>query len=276
VTVEERQFLAHAKLAVIGCGNMGGALVRGLCSKGAIRSSQVRIYDPDSGKTVELCKQLGVVAAQDAASAVGGADIILVAVKPKFVAEVLGGVSNVIASTGISPFVMSVAGGVTLAELRRALGDGCRIIRAMPNLPVLAGAGMTAVYAESPEDRHMGKALFEAVGKVIMVENEAEFAQITGLSGCGPGFVSVIIEALADGGVRMGLARERATQLAVQTVLGTALVMAEMKIHPAELKDMVASPGGVTIAGLQVLENRGLRGALISAVEASTQKPVER
>jgi pyrroline-5-carboxylate reductase len=176
-----------------------------------------------------------------------------------------------------STLVISIAAGVRLAQLAQGLGETVRLVRVMPNTPCLVGQSASA-YACGPQatsdDAELTEALLSAVGRAFRVEEKLLDA-VTGLSGSGPAFVCVMVEALSDGGVRMGLPRDVATVLAAQTVLGTAQLILSTGDHPAVLKDRVASPGGTTISGLEALEAKGFRGSVIAAVEAATQRSIE-
>jgi pyrroline-5-carboxylate reductase len=173
--------------------------------------------------------------------------------------------------------VISIAAGITIKQIADALGSERRIIRVMPNTPCLVGASASA-FAASPQataaDVHLVQDLLNRVGRAVQVPEKLLDA-VTGLSGSGPAFVAVMIEALSDGGVRMGLPRDLATMLAAQTLLGSAKLLLETGMHPGQLKDMVASPAGTTIAGLHALEQGGLRAALMDAVEAATRRATE-
>jgi pyrroline-5-carboxylate reductase len=262
--------LGEVKLGFIGAGSMGGAIIRGLMAAGVPRGNLV-FFDPDPARQAEM-EGLGVEAALDPGE-VMQAPVVVLAVKPQTMAAVL---------SGVQPFarprhlIISIAAGVTVATLEAALPES-RVIRAMPNTAALVGAGMTAMSLGSranPEDEAMALEIFDAVGMAVAV-NENLMDAVTGLSGSGPAFVAVFIEALADGGVKMGLPRALALTLAAQTVLGAARLCLKGGISPGVLKDQVASPGGTTIEGLHVLEQAGFRGAVISAVEAATWRARE-
>jgi pyrroline-5-carboxylate reductase len=194
------------------------------------------------------------------------------------VASVLGALGGPRESALARPLWVSIAAGVPLAALAAALPPGSRIVRAMPNTPALVRAGATAFVASpgcSAGDRALARALFEAVGSAWEAPSEALLDAVTGLSGSGPAYVFVFLEALSDAGVRMGLPRDAATALAIQTVLGAAKLAQETGRHPAALKDQVTSPGGTTIAGLERLEARGFRAAVHEAVAAATRRSKE-
>jgi pyrroline-5-carboxylate reductase len=204
---------------------------------------------------------------------VTGADVVFLAVKPQYVAEAAPEARGAVDEAKL---VVSIVAGVTLAKLAQQFGTG-RLVRVMPNTPCLVGEAAAAYClgeGASPDDGQLVKDLLSAVGVAIQVE-ERLLDAVTGLSGSGPAYAFVMIEALADGGVRMGLPRDVALTLAAQTLLGAAKMVLHTHEHPAMLKDRVASPGGTTIAGLQALEERAVRGALIAAVEAATRRSME-
>jgi len=266
--------LKGKRIGFIGAGNMAEALTRGLlkarlCSPEAIFASDVK------EDRLRLFKEaFGVQTFQENAQVVARAEVLLLAVKPQDMGAVLEGLAPFVDETRT---LISIAAGVPIRFIAERLAKKARIIRVMPNTPALVlegAAGIAKGEHATEEDLAIALQIFQAVGKVAVVEEKLLDA-VTGLSGSGPAYVAVIIEALADGGVRMGLPREVALTLAAQTVLGTARMILEGKRSPAELKDMVASPGGTTIAGLHVLERGGLRAALMDAVEAATKRSQE-
>jgi pyrroline-5-carboxylate reductase len=201
-------------------------------------------------------------------------DVLILAVKPQSMAPVLAELRSVVTDGHL---VVSIAAGVPLAALAAGLGPSCRLIRVMPNTPALVGAGASG-YCLGPnataDDEAVVRACLGSVGRAYRVP-ESLLDAVTGLSGSGPAFVYLMIEALSDGGVRVGLPRDVATALAAQTLLGAAQMVLETGLHPGVLKDQVASPGGTTIAGLHALERGGLRAALIDAVQAATRRSAE-
>ncbi len=267
--------LAGQRIAFIGSGAMAQALAGGLLKAG-LSADQICASDPDLQQRRRFEEQLGIKPSASNAAAVAGADIVVLAVKPGLVSrvlEALGGGEEL-----ARPLWISIAAGVALSTLAKALPGGARILRAMPNTPALVGAGATALCANaaaSDSDRAAGEALFRAVGTAWLAPSEALIDAVTGLSGSGPAYVFLILEALGDAGVRVGLPREAAYQLAFQTVYGAAKLAMESGQHPASLKDQVTSPGGTTIAGLERLEARGVRAALYEAVEAATARSRE-
>jgi pyrroline-5-carboxylate reductase len=216
----------------------------------------------------------GATTTADNARVAAQSEILVLAVKPQ---QMAGALTELRPHIAPGKLVVSVAAGVRLAQLAEGLADGVRLVRVMPNAPALVGCGASAYSlgpGAAPADAERVKKIIAGVGVTFEVDEKLLDA-VTGLSGSGPAFVCVVIEALSDGGVRMGLPRAVATALAVQTVRGTAEMLAASGDHPAALKDRVASPGGTTIAGLAALETHGLRGALIAAVEAATRRSVE-
>ena len=263
--------LADIKLGFIGVGNMGGAIIRGLVGGGRVAPENLIYYDPDPARQAQMAG-LGVEAALDNAE-VMHSPVVVLAVKPQILPAVMAGVKEFARPWHL---IISIAAGVPLKLLEEALPES-RIIRVMPNAPTLVSAGMAALApgrGVTPEDLALALELFQAVGQAVVVEERLMDA-VTGLSGSGPAFVAIFIEALADGGVKMGLPRALAHTMAVQTVLGTAKLCLEEDLHPGRLKDMVTSPGGTTIAGIHALESGGFRGVVMSAVEAAAERSKE-
>jgi len=271
MTEQVKARLADIKLGFIGVGNMGGAIIRGLLGGGHVARQNLIYYDPDPARQAQMDK-LGVETALDNAE-VMHSPVVVLAVKPQIMPAVLAGVKEFARPWHL---VISIAAGVPLKVLEEALPES-RIIRVMPNTPTLVGAGMAALAPgslASREDLELALELFQSVGQAVAVEEKLMDA-VTGLSGSGPAFVAVFIEALTDGGVKMGLPRTLAHTMAVQTVLGTAKLCLEEELHPGKLKDMVTSPGGTTIAGLHALESGGFRGVVMDAVSAAALRSEE-
>jgi pyrroline-5-carboxylate reductase len=261
------------RVGFIGAGRMARALAGGLAHAGLVKPEQIIAADPDAGARQQLLNQTpGSKGAKSNRELVEQSDVVVLAVKP----QQLAAATVDLASVAAGKLVVSILAGVRLAKLAAAL-PGARLVRVMPNTPALVGQGASA-YALGPNastaDGELVDALLSAVGRAFRVDENLLDA-VTGLSGSGPAFVYVAIEALADGGVRMGLPRDIALALAAQTVKGAAEMVLATGDHPAVLKDRVASPGGTTIAGLQELENGGLRATLIAAVEAATHRSTE-
>jgi pyrroline-5-carboxylate reductase len=261
-------------IGFIGAGQMARALAKGFIAAGLVPANRIVAFDAFEKAGREFAELLGgVQLAASNAAVLREADVIFLAVKPQSMPAVYAEVGGQVAADKL---VISIAAGISLAKLQEGLKTE-RLVRVMPNTPALVGQGAAAFSLGSGASTADGKLvaqLLDAVGRSFQVEEKLLDA-VTGLSGSGPAFVYVMIEALSDGGVRMGLPRDVATALAAQTVLGSAQMVLTSGEHPAVLKDRVASPGGTTIAGLAALEDRGLRGALIAAVEAATRRSRE-
>lgn len=269
--------LEDVRIGFLGGGAMGEALAAGVLAAGAAPAS-VRAADPDPARCKVLEQTLGITADADNAGVVAASDVVVLAVKPGLVSSVLEGLGGAAAPELARPLWISIAAGVPLASLTAALPRGARVVRAMPNTPALVRAGATAFVANETceaRDRALARALFEAVGVAWEAPAESLLDAVTGLSGSGPAYVFVLLEALGDAGVRMGLPRDAASTLATQTVLGAARLAQESGRHPAALKDQVTSPGGTTIAGLERLEAGGFRAAVHEAVAAATRRSRE-
>ena len=205
---------------------------------------------------------------------VAGSDILVLAVKPQVVGKVL---THIGPHTNDTKLVISIVAGLTVAAMATALGPGTRIVRTVPNTPVFVGEGMVALASDGParaEDYVVTSAIFSPVARIVSIEEKLMDAAL-GVSGSGPAYGFLMIEALSDGGVKMGLPRQIALELAAQTLLGAAKMCLESGRHPGQLKDMVTSPGGTTIAALHKMEAGGVRSALIDAVEAATRRSQE-
>lgn len=260
-------------LGCIGVGAMGGALVRGVLHAGLVSRESLWVADADHSKAATMVAEYGVRTGSNAEVA-AAARTIIVAVKPNDVPAVLREIGPHLRPDAC---VISVAAGVTVRTLEAQLPPGTPVVRAMPNTPCLIGQGVVALApGRHARPEHMADAqrLFSAVGETVTV-GEYQLDAVTGLSASGPAFVYIFIEGLADGGVKAGLPRDIALRLAAQTVAGAARMVLETGRHPGELKDMVASPAGTTIAGLAVLEDRGVRGAALRAVEAAAERAAQ-
>ena len=260
-------------IGFLGAGQMATALAAGWARSGLLNLSRSLAADPDPAARTKFEQATSVRTVATNADVVTACDVLVLAVKPQVMATVLAEARPHIMSRHLA---ISIAAGVTLQALAEQLG-GTRLVRVMPNTPCLVGAsaaGYAAGAAATADDVALVGKLFGAVGQAFALP-EPSLDAVTGLSGSGPAFVYVLIEALADGGVRMGLTRDVAQALAAQTVFGSAKMVLETGQHPAALKDAVASPGGTTIAGLHVLERAGFRAALMDAVEAATKRSQE-
>lgn len=255
----------------LGAGKMATALARGFLRAGLVATENLRASDVSAAARAAFTEQTGGRAVADNAALSAQARVLVVAVKPAQVPAVLAQIAPQLTPEHL---VVSIAAGVTLARLEAALPPGTHVVRVMPNTPALVGAGATAFArgrAATQADADLVQQFFAAVGLAFEVP-EALLDAVTGLSGSGPAYAFLVIEALSDGGVAAGLPRELATRLAAQTLLGAARLVLETGQHPAALKDMVTSPGGTTIEGLHELEKAGVRGALINAVRAAAEK----
>lgn len=271
MTEQGKGRLADTKLGFIGVGNMGGAIIRGLVGGGQVPRENLVCYDPDPARQAQMA-DLGVETALDNAE-VMHSPVVVLGVKPQILPAVLAEAKDFARPWHL---IISIAAGVPLQVLEEAC-PASRIIRVMPNTPTLVSAGMAALApgrGVTPDDLALALELFQAVGQAVVVEEKLMDA-VTGLSASGPAFVAIFIEALADGGVKMGLPRPLAHAMAVQTVLGTAKLCLEEDLHPGRLKDMVTSPGGTTIAGLHALESGGFRGLVMDAVSAAAARSKE-
>lgn len=257
-------------VAFIGGGNMAEALIGGARSLDS--TVRIRVADPAEARRTHLRATYGVEAVEDNATAARGADVVVLAIKPQVFDAALG---TIAAEVGLDALIITVAAGVPLKRLAAAL-PGRGLVRAMPNTPALVGAGATAIAVQGASEAQGAwtRRLFAALGLVVEVP-ESQLDAVTGLSGSGPAFVMLVLEALADGGVAAGLPRDVAQQLATQTVLGAATLQARTGDHPGVLKDRVTSPGGTTIAGLTRLEAAGARSAFIDAVQAAAARSAE-
>ncbi|MGE3822487.1 MAG: pyrroline-5-carboxylate reductase [Isosphaeraceae bacterium] len=258
----------------IGAGKMATALIQGMIQAGTARPEAIAASDPLSTALEGLAQSSGVTTCASNRAVVARSDVLVLAVKPQSMAAVLDELRSLLTAEHL---VVSVAAGVSLAALQSGLGPDRRVVRVMPNTPALLGEGASAYSLGAsalPGDEEVVRTCLTSVGKAFRVP-ETQLDAVTGLSGSGPAFVYTIIEALSDGGVRVGLPRDVATALAAQTVLGAAKMVLETGLHTGPLKDQVTSPGGTTIAGIHALERGGLRAALMDAVEAATQRSAE-
>ncbi len=263
--------LEGCRIGFIGCGAMARALAGGLIEAG-VPASQILGADPFSSARDQFAETIGATTTDDNHRVVSNSDIVILATKPGAIAGLLSALDSSICE---KPLWISIAAGVPLSTLQAALPQGVRIVRTMPNTPALVGAGSTAYYpAESVGDEDLGQveAILKAAGWCWRAPNEGLLDAVTGLSGSGPAYVFLMIEALADAGVREGLPRDAAQELATRTVFGAAKLALETGTHPGVLKDQVTSPGGTTIAGLERLEAAGVRAALYDAVHAATER----
>jgi len=253
------------RLAVLGAGKMGRTLIRALLDSGTLDSDRVVATTGHDASRAALEDELGIATAGDNAAAVAGADVVLLCVKPQLASRVLDEIGDAL---GPGQLLVSILAGVTVAAMERHLAAAVPVVRAMPNTPALVGAGMTALTGGShagDEHLRLAEGLFRPVGRTLTLD-ESHFDAVTGLSASGPAFLYIVIEALAEGGVKVGLPRQVAIELAAQTCLGAGRMVVETGQHPALLKDAVTTPAGCTVDGILRLEEGGLRVTLIKAV----------
>jgi len=266
--------MIEGTLGFIGAGNMSGALIKGLLHSGTVTPDRIIASDVSPDRLEQVKKLHGIKTTTDNHELVRTSDVVVLAVKPQAIDKVLGQMSKDVEARHL---VVSVAAGVPVVAIEGKLPAGTRLVRSMPNTAAIVLAGATAISAgthATDKDLAIARHLFEAVGRVVVLD-EGLLDAVTGLSGSGPAYVMVMIEALADGGVKVGLHRDTALLLAAQTVFGSAKLLLETGEHPGRLKDQVTSPGGTAIAGLHTLEAGGLRRTLIDAVEAATKRAGE-
>lgn len=267
--------LNDKKIAIIGTGNMGEALVSGLLGSGSSKPKNIICTDVRQHKLDDIKSKYKVRTTTSNLKAVAEADIIIYAVKPQIMAATL---TETAAKLDMSKLVISIAAGVPLAAMESCISKDLRLIRVMPNIAAFVKEAASAIAAgahATKEDVSLAMEIFNSIGKCIFLKENYLMDAITGLSGSGPAYIFLIVDALADAGVKMGLARQDSLFLAAQTVLGAAKLLIETQEHPGQLKDKVTSPGGTAIAGLATLESGGLRTTLINAVEAATNRSKE-
>ena len=261
-------------LAFLGAGNMGEAMLKGLLNARFAEPRDILISDVDQRRVEHLEGAYGVRAATDNRSAVTEAGIIILAVKPQHLPDLLQEIREELNGDKL---IISIAAGVPLRAIEEIVKKELRLIRTMPNTPALVQEGASALARggfASDEDLKLAETIFASVGRTIIID-ESLMDAVTGLSGSGPAYIFLVIEALADSGVKMGLARDASLLLAAQTVLGAARLLLETNEHPGRLKDMVCSPGGTAIAGVHALEQGGLRSTVMNAVETATKRSIE-
>jgi pyrroline-5-carboxylate reductase len=262
------------RIGFLGAGRMATALARGWIQAGLASAESINASDPLPAAREAFARDAGALVHAENVRVVAFSDLVILAVKPQTMPEVLKEIRKKITSKHL---IVSIAAGIPIEQIANVIGLDRRIVRVMPNTPCLVGASASAYAgstAATDADLQLVERLLNSVGRCVQVP-EKWLDAVTGLSGSGPAFVAVVVEALADGGVRMGLPRDLAMVLAAQTVLGSAKMLLETGMHPGQLKDMVASPAGTTIAGLHELERGGLRATLMDAVEAATERSIE-
>jgi pyrroline-5-carboxylate reductase len=262
------------KIAFLGGGNMAEALIKGMLAAGTAKPDQIMVADISSDRLEHLRKTYGIIIQKNNLEAARDAGIILLSVKPQVIEKV---VAEIAPAADDKKLVISIAAGITVATIEKSLGGKARVVRVMPNTPALVLAGAAALAGgknATSDDLALAQSIFNSVGRSVVVDEKLMDA-VTGLSGSGPAYVFMIIDALSDAGVKAGLPRQLALELAAQTVYGSAKMVLETKEHPGKLRDMVTSPGGTTIEGLHALEKGKLRATLMNAVEAATARSKE-
>jgi pyrroline-5-carboxylate reductase len=265
---------SKSRIAVLGAGKMGSILVKALIEKHRLSPQRVHATVAHESRVQDLSRRLGVAVTTDNLAAVKGADVIFVCVKPQVVQELMEQIRSKISAKQL---IISVAASVHTSQIESALGKKAPVVRAMPNTPCVLGQGMTALCkGQFAQAGHVeaASALFNAVGRTVVVD-EKHMDAVTGLSASGPAYIYIILESLAEAGVKVGLPRDIATLLAAQTTLGAATVVLETGDHPALLKDAVTTPAGCTIDGIMELEEGKLRVTLIKAVVKAAQRAKE-
>lgn len=263
------------QVGLIGCGNMGRAMARGLVR--AKSKIALRLYDARCEVSAGLAQEFGDphAAFSSLEDAVKGVQVVVLAVKPKTIETVTKCLIDIFSGESRRPLLISLAAGTTLGFLKKILGDGWLVARVMPNIACECNAGMMAIYSDNQSALAQTEELLGPLGRVVSAESDAEVDLITAMSGSSPAFVFSFIEALSDAGVKLGVGRDRALLLSAQSVFGAAAMVLESSRHPALLREMVTSPGGTTIAGLHELEKSGMRAGVISAVEAAARRAAE-
>lgn len=260
------------KIGFIGCGNMGSAILKGIVQSGSVEKEQIYVYDV-SDTAREAMRDYGVRVMVNNEEVCKAADIVFLAVKPQYMEQTLASTKKALDNK----CVISIAAGLSSARIRSMIDANPRVLRTMPNTPAMVLSGAFALCSDcdlSEEEKQIAQALFEPLGVVEWVPEHLIDA-VCGVSGSGPAYVAMFIEAMADGGVREGLPRATAYKLAAQTVMGTAIMYLESGMHPGAMKDMVTSPAGTTIEGCYALEKGGLRASVIDAVHAGAEKSRE-
>ena len=267
--------LKNKKISIIGTGNMGEALVSGLVASGSCNPEDMICTDIREDQLKSAKEKYSVITTTNNIEAVEAGEIVIYAVKPQIIASVFRETASAL---DMSKLIISIAAGVPLAAIESCLNKKLRLIRVMPNIAAFVRESATVVAAgenATENDIKLAMAIFDSMGKSIFIKENILMDAITGLSGSGPAYIFLIVEALADAGVKVGLSRQEALFLSTQTVLGAAKLLLETQEHPGRLRDMVTSPGGTAIAGIHTLEKGGLRTTLINAVEVATNRSKE-
>ena len=262
---------SNRRVAIIGCGKMGEILGSGLIGSGIRRPDEVVVTDADRRRTEEVVRRYGFQSAEGNRAAVEQAGVVILAVKPKDLSGVLAEIAPAVTEQSL---IVSIAAGVTTGFLEQGLGSAAAVVRAMPNVASQVGEGITAICAgRRAGEEHLGQArsILEAVGPVLVIE-EQYIDAVTAVSGSGPAYLALFAEAMIDAGVTVGLSRPVASQLVAQTLRGTAALVTEAGMHPAEVRQAVTSPGGTTAMAVGELERAGVRAAVLNAVQAALDR----
>ncbi|MBQ8165378.1 MAG: pyrroline-5-carboxylate reductase [Clostridia bacterium] len=265
------------KIAFLGAGNMGGAMIRAIVDMKAENASNIYVYDRDTDKLKAFAEAVGVNISESSKDAVMSADVIFLAVKPNVIDNVCEEIKDCISGK----YIVSIAAGVTVSRMLDILGSDTKIVRSIPNLPAMVGAGITGIFYynyninDSAVKAYIQK-LFEAFGKVVVVDKEKMIDEMISVTSSSPAYFCLMIEAMADAAVKAGFTRKDALIMAEQAMYGTAKLLIEKEIHPAVLKDNVCSPGGTTIEAVTSLEEGGFRSSIIKAMEACEKKAVRK
>ncbi|MBL7661292.1 pyrroline-5-carboxylate reductase [bacterium] len=258
-------------VGIIGCGNLGLAILRGLVLSKSLAPEKLFFVDHNPERSKKVAEQFKVTKLESISELSRKVETIICAVKPK---DFFAAIAEV-RQTRDNAKLISVAAGIRIADIRDTLGEQSTVVRAIPNIPCLVGAGMTGLFGTDLTLLETARSIFAPISDVYLASAEKEIDIMTSLSAGGPAFLALVAEALADGGVKMGLPRDIALQVSVQTMLGTGAFLKESREHPARLKDMVCTPNGTTIQGIHALELAGVRAAMIDAVEASAKRAME-
>ncbi|MBI9091017.1 MAG: pyrroline-5-carboxylate reductase [Desulfobacterium sp.] len=267
--------LNDKKIGFIGCGNMGEALISGLVLSGAAKPENIICSDVRQDQLEIVHEKYGIATTTSNLEVIQWAQIVIYATKPQILHTVL---KETAAELDMSKLIISIAAGVPLAAIESCLDKKLRLIRVMPNICAFVKESATAIAAGKnvvEGDIELAKAVFDSVGKSVFIQENVLMDAFTGLSGSGPAYIFMIIDAMADAGVKMGLSRKDSLFLSTQTVMGAAKMLLESNDHPGQLKDMVTSPGGTAIVGIHTLEQGGLRTTMINAVEAASKRSTE-
>lgn len=266
--------MEHPVIAFIGCGNMGRCLIAGLLADG-FPAARLRAADPDGQQLERLAEQTGITGTSENATATQEADVVVLSVKPQQMHTVASGLKAALAAR--RPMVVSIAAGIRVADLRRWIGE-LPVVRAMPNTPALLRCGASGLYAGegvTDEQREQAEAILRAVGLTVWVDEEEAIDAVTAVSGSGPAYFFWLMEWMENAGVRLGLAREQARLLTLQTALGAARMALESGVDPATLRKQVTSPGGTTESALRIMQERGMGSVIEEALTGARDRAAE-